>query len=540
MNRTNPLNYDHFAVEIADGKYIGPFRTWRQADIEKKHRNGKYIIKCTGIGEIQPFERSDGTFVDLGTITNPKPLDLSAPLTFPTPTQPAPAVAATPAPSDEVGPPIIPTRESGKVTYTAEHAKVDAGAEERVKRQEEHVKKFGIAMAPPIYAPGFVTEKLGGENFALSHKKHNEMPLTSSGLSGIRDAVKAEKRADMVIRPHDLRMTDEGLLYRVNGVRDAEGKPKTIVLEENGIRQLCARLNDQFPRAAEFLTVLDPADRAYAFNKQIAKVDPEGEFKLRTRITENGLRSVYAVVGKSYSVFDADRIADLLVAPFNKLDKEFGEANAPRGMAVYRPDDSSMRVDAIWHADSIVNLAAGDVFKAGLRFRSSDSGGGSIKADLLVWRNLCKNLIIIDKASVEVLRRTHRGSMDGISVDLTAATSKAEEFIKGFAADWGFLRNAPVSKVEIYGETYETVPLALKALVDQGRIDGLTATNAAVEALLSGYAKEPGNGSLADIINCVTRAAHESKFDLEKQEKIERAAGELVPVLVKAAHRALD
>lgn len=540
MNRTNPLNYDHFAVELADGKYIGPFRTWRQADIEKKHRSGKFIVKCTGIGELQPFERSDGTLVDLGTLTNPKPLDLSTPLTFPTPTQPAPSASSTPAPTDEVGPPIIPERSSGKVTYTAEHAKVDAGAEERVKRQEEHVKKFGIAMAPPIYAPGFVTEKIGGENFTVSHRKHHEMPLTSSGLSGIRDAVRAEKRADVVIRPGNLRMNDDGLLYRIDGAKDAEGKPRTIVLEENGIRQLCARMNDQFPRAAEFLTVLDPVDRAYAFNKQIAKVDPEAELKLRTRLTENGLRSVYAVVGKSYSVFDADRIADLLVEPFARLDKQFGAENAPKGMALYRPDDSSMRVDAIWHADSIVNLAAGDVFKAGLRFRSSDSGGGSIKADLLVWRNLCKNLIIIDKASVEVLRRTHRGSMEGISVDLTAATTKAEEFIKGFATDWGFLRNAPVSKVEIYGETYETVPLALKALVDQGRIDGLTATNAAVEALLSGYAKEPGNGSLADIINAVTRAAHESKFDFEKQEKIERAAGELVPVLVKAAHRSLD
>ena len=540
MNRTNPLNYDHFAVELADGKYIGPFRTWRQADIEKKHRSGKFIVKCTGIGELQPFERSDGTLVDLGTLTNPKPLDLSTPLTFPTPTQPASSASSTPAPTDEVGPPIIPERSSGKVTYTAEHAKVDAGAEERVKRQEEHVKKFGIAMAPPIYAPGFVTEKIGGENFTVSHRKHHEMPLTSSGLSGIRDAVRAEKRADVVIRPGNLRMNDDGLLYRIDGAKDAEGKPRTIVLEENGIRQLCARMNDQFPRAAEFLTVLDPVDRAYAFNKQIAKVDPEAELKLRTRLTENGLRSVYAVVGKSYSVFDADRIADLLVEPFARLDKQFGAENAPKGMALYRPDDSSMRVDAIWHADSIVNLAAGDVFKAGLRFRSSDSGGGSIKADLLVWRNLCKNLIIIDKASVEVLRRTHRGSMEGISVDLTAATTKAEEFIKGFATDWGFLRNAPVSKVEIYGETYETVPLALKALVDQGRIDGLTATNAAVEALLSGYAKEPGNGSLADIINAVTRAAHESKFDFEKQEKIERAAGELVPVLVKAAHRSLD
>ena len=153
---------------------------------------------------------------------------------------------------------------------------------------------------------------------------------------------------------------------------------------------------------------------------------------------------------------------------------------------------------------------------AAWRFRSSDSGGGSIKADLLVWRNLCKNLIIIDKKSVEVLRRTHRGSMEGIVVDLTAATERAKEFISGFAKDWGYLRAAPVSKVEIYGETYNT----------------------AVEALLRGWSKEPGH-TLADIINAVTRAAHETKFGLDKQEKIEKAAGELVPVLVRSAQKAL-
>jgi hypothetical protein len=544
MSKT-PLNYDHFAIQLDDGKkYLGPYRTWREADIARKYADGTvFIVKCTGIGELQPFERADGTLVDLGTLTSPKPLDLSAPLTFPAPKADPQASSVA---EDVVGAPIIspvpqePQRQSGQVTYTAEHAKVDAAAAERVKRQEEHVKKFGIAMAPPIYAPGFVTEKLGGENFTISHRKHNEMPRTSEGLRGIREAVTNEKRADLVLRPGTLRMTDEGLLYRIGGAKDEGGKPRTILLEPNGIRQLAARLNDQFPRAAEFLSVLDPVDRAHVFNKQIAKVDPEAELKLRTRITETGERAVYAVVGKSYSVFDADRIADLLVDPFARLDKQFGEEQAPRGMAIYRPDDSSMRVDAIWHADSIVNLAAGDVFKAGLRFRSSDSGGGSIKADLLVWRNLCKNLIIIDKASVEVLRRTHRGSMEGITVDLTAATAKAEEFIKGFADDWGLLRKAPIGMVEIYGEKYETVPSALKALVDQGRIDGLTATNAAVEALLSGYAAEPGNGSLADIINAVTRAANSSKFDFEKQEKIEKAAGELVPVLVKAAHRALD
>ena len=73
--------------------------------------------------------------------------------------------------------------------------------------------------------------------------------------------------------------------------------------------------------------------------------------------------------------------------------------------------------DSLWQglAGSSVTCAP-VVGPDGAVYVLSDSGGGSIKADLLVWRNLCKNLIIIDKKSVEVLRRTHRGSMDGIVV----------------------------------------------------------------------------------------------------------------------------
>jgi hypothetical protein len=517
------LNYDQYAVELADGSYLGPFKTWGQATVSKAHNRGVCIIKCTGIGELQPDTHSDGTVTDRGTIGNPKRQEVSV------------------KKEDTVGQPIInePVRESGQVTYTAKHAEVDADAAERVKRHEEHVTKFGIAMAPPIYAPGFVTEKLGGENFHLSHKEHREMPMTVEGLQGIKDAVRAEKRLDLTLHPQRLRMLPNGLLYRVDGAKNPDGTPRTIVLEGNGLRQLCARMTDQFPRAAEFLSVLDPADRAEVFNKQIVKVDPDYEFKARTRLSANGMRSVYAVVGKTYSTFDADRIAEVLSDPFREMQIEFGE-NAPRGLALYQPDDSSMRVDAIWHADSIVNLAAGDVFKAGLRFRSSDTGGGSIKADLLVWRNLCKNLIIIDNASVEVMRKSHRGSMDGVVVDLTSATAKAQDLVQGFAKDWGFLRRTPITKVQIFGEQYKDVYTAINALLDAGRIDGMTATNATVQALLASRNAEPGNESLADVINIITRAAHEGKFGIDKQEKIERAAGELVPVLVKAAHRAMD
>jgi hypothetical protein len=94
--------------------------------------------------------------------------------------------------------------------------------------------------------------------------------------------------------------------------------------------------------------------------------------------------------------------------------------------------------------------------------------------------------------------------------------------------------------VQIFGEEYKDVYTAINALLDAGRIDGMTATNATVQALLASRNAERGNESLADVINIITRAAHEGKFGIDKQEKIERAAGELVPVLVKAAHRAMD
>ena len=271
---SNNLKYDHYAVELPNGKYVGPYKTWAHAELAKSHNSGKYIVKCTGIGELQPFERADGSIVDLGTISNPKPLDLSAPLKL------NPNENSMPNNDDTAGGPIYdaqpePQRTSGQVTYTAAHAAVDKEAEERVKRHQAHVEKFGIAMAPPLYAPGFVTEKLGGENFHISHTEHKSMPRTADGLAGIKEAVKSERRRDLVIYPQRLRMTQNGLLYRSDGVRNADGSPKTIVLEDNGLRQLCARLNDQFPRAADFLKVLDPADRAEVFNKQIVKVDPE-------------------------------------------------------------------------------------------------------------------------------------------------------------------------------------------------------------------------------------------------------------------------
>ena len=70
-----------------------------------------------------------------------------------------------------------------------------------------------------------------------------------------------------------------------------------------------------------------------------------------------------------------------------------------------------------------------------------------------------------------------------------------------------------------------------------GKIDGVTANAVSTEALLSAWTQEPGN-TLADLINAVTRYAHAAKIGIDRQEKVERGAGDLIPVLVREALRA--
>ena len=76
MDKTiNTLKYDNYAVQLPNGKYLGPFKTWALATLSKVHNDGKYIVKCTGIGELEPYTRSDGTVIDLGPMWNAAGID---------------------------------------------------------------------------------------------------------------------------------------------------------------------------------------------------------------------------------------------------------------------------------------------------------------------------------------------------------------------------------------------------------------------------------------------------------------------------------
>jgi len=99
---------------------------------------------------------------------------------------------------------------------------------------------------------------------------------------------------------------------------------------------------------------------------------------------------------------------------------------------------------------------------------------------------------------------------------------------------WGGLRKTSVQGVTLWGEKFANVPDALAYLVDEGRIDAAMSRDILVESLLTAYNKEPGD-SLADIVNAVTRMAHESLLSDIRRDMVERSAAALVPVLARAA-----
>jgi hypothetical protein len=423
--------------------------------------------------------------------------------------------------------------------YVSEHAK------QRVARHEQLLRTLGIALPPPVYAPGTTVNTTGEDNFRTSRLDWEEQAPVIDGLVGVQDTVRAEDRRDLDVPLRGLRLTNEGWLTRG---RDP------LALEEGGFRQLLGAMGSLFPRALPVLLKAPLDIRVPFFNDMMARFEddelhklvptacPEGqdpatfvpeyvkvpsEVKLRTR-TFNGVRQVYAVTSTSYGVRDADAIAADIIAGLK------GAAEDARGTVVYDPETTNLRVNATWHANRVVDFAAGDVFQLGASYSSNDARGGSILVDATAWRNRCRNLIIIGEASTNLLRKRHRGSMSSVAAEVTAKTALVVDLFNSFADDWGTLRATPVQSVLLWGEKFASVPDALEWAVKNKKLDVGVRAAVLTEALLGGWQVDQGE-TLADLINAVTAVHTLASINEWQREAAERAAGELVPVLLKAA-----
>lgn len=121
---------------------------------------------------------------------------------------------------------------------------------------------------------------------------------------------------------------------------------------------------------------------------------------LRTRATDGDEREVFAVVGPRYTPHDIDQVAAQVSAAV---------PHDARADVLY--DGYRARMNVLFHSDIRPDrCVAGEIFKAGILVTTADEGSGAIRISPEVWRNLCRNLIILDYARVPVATRRPSGA----------------------------------------------------------------------------------------------------------------------------------
>jgi Domain of unknown function (DUF932) len=153
---------------------------------------------------------------------------------------------------------------------------------------------------------------------------------------------------------------------------------------------------------------------------------------------------------------------------------------------------------------------------------TADDGTGAIRIAAQVWRNLCRNLIIIDR-SEQTMAVRHVGPNLGNIV--SSGIERALKKVSHFADRWS---EATVENVlERYG--VDDVATIFRALVATRAVHVAGfGPDEMVDRLQRAWDVEPGYSKTA-IVNAVTRAAHTEEWrSWTTTEDLERTAGELL------------
>ena len=435
--------------------------------------------------------------------------------------------------------------------------------------------QLGIARAPENvsitkagYERGKTVIDLGYHNLGASRTTWDNKPRPDACVSSFVSQIGKEEREDFVVPLTELKLRDDGKLYSpdtgwINVERSGLAKllssakyfdraeydkmynhvasqqyqsPVPYPVESDYTSQL-------YPSALSLFLKLDPDIRAYVFNEQMKRHGfHDQEVKMRTRLGPDG-RGVFSVVSPTYTTYDADEVAQFIG---NVLRDNF-DPDMFRAEIKYNAKTTDFMFDATMHAPSnLTDFSAGDVFEVGYRFKANDVGGGAVKGGGIAFWNECLNMIIIDSKTSELVKVVHKGDVESKMKKMLNGMEKSKEAMNRFAIDWGILSSIDAEGMVVNGEAIETTvsesgvveraPVAmLKALVDSGRIGKGIGRDAAVQYLLESYDNQGGGNTMQDVINAVTRMAHESMVDDCVRDGLEQQAGALVPVLAKAA-----
>jgi len=418
---------------------------------------------------------------------------------------PAP-IAPAPAPRLVIVPPIHQNTE-----------RVSSEGAARATADEKIAKSLGFAPEPPVYQIGTVVNSTGVENFRASREEWSALPSLPELSRTFDEQIAAERRSDRLVNATQVLVTPTGSVC-ADGI-------------EHGItaRAVDGLATHVTPGGASYLKQCPSDLRALNLNHWLSNATQRDarasraagteiyrpkQLTLRTRKGPGALDQVYAVTGPKYASFDVDRVAREAAA---------GIGGDARGSITY--DGYRMTLDALFHSNiAPENAVAGEFFKGCVRISAADDGSGSVKVKLGLWRNLCRNLIIVDFDTVLVGSRRHVGAAT-IEADVRDLMLSASERIALVVGKWSEASTENV--LERYN--LQDVDQVFRGLVLNDCVSAVgVKPDEMVKRLHTAWEREPGY-SKTSILNAITRAAHESSWSSwGDQEELESAAGELL------------
>lgn len=408
----------------------------------------------------------------------------------------------------------------------------------------------GFAPARPLYDRGTPVIGLGVQNARESHRTWEAQPRLGDAVAKFCDHIGTEKRRDQLIGIDQLAMYGDGLITGLDGER--------WLIEPDALVQLASRLG---VKQAGYLVNIWPALRAQNWNQMIATstrhekstcpvehelyktLDSLQTVRARLRDSE-GQPSIWAVLSDRYATFDVDKIAAALAA---------GLAKYPEARCEVTYDGHSAQFDVLFHSNvQPEKFVAGEFFKVGYRVKTSDSGGGSIWVSLLLWQNLCLNLIVIDVAQFTLAKLRHIGDPIALAAKFRDAVKQGEQRIGHFLKAWDFATDDALVYVAAGrygvsdavrlldempdGDTFTEAEVLAGVFQGLKKMDKLSITNDDITGLVAAHALDESAARVrvpvtrASVVNAVTRYAHETVGRLQpgKQSELESQAGALL------------
>jgi hypothetical protein len=374
----------------------------------------------------------------------------------------------------------------------------------------------GFSPKPPVFELGTPVNNWGVDNARKSRKNWEELPLAQDDCVSYIDIINSEDRQDISYELNKFRMNEVGAIDGPTMYVPTEFALSSLVQKTRVVSNL--RGAQAVVKAASYVSdPYSPLELRQEIVNYYLSTSKKSAW-LRSRVHKRSVgRELFGVFSDRYDrSWSVNNILELVRQKLELSD------NPARSETTY--DGHKFRMSIVYHtAIEPENYVAGEFFQAGVDISLADDGSQSIRLSPFVLRNLCLNLIILDRAS-QTIELTHLKKDLGKAINegIDAALHKVE----GFAEKWSLAGKESILD-GIYDNLDPVKVITKLVKAGYGKIPGLNKDEAA-QKIYGAWKKEPGYTKAA-MVNAISRAAHENNWTSPWiTQSLEESAGELL------------